>query len=60
MMEAMFEKIFPGNRCGGPSLLWVAGNTVLYYTAACVLLLVTLWIPASNTGKSARKHILIG
>ena len=51
MMEAMFEKIFPGNRCGGPTPQWVAGNTVLYYTAACAWFFITLWIPASNTGK---------
>jgi hypothetical protein len=50
-MQAFFEKLFPGDRSGGPTVLWVLGNTAIYYTISAILLFMTMWIPCGDTGK---------
>ena len=49
-MQAFFEKVLPGDRSGGPTVLWVLGNTVVYYLISAVLLFITMWIPGGDTG----------
>ncbi len=50
-MQAFFERVLPGNRYGGPTVLWVIGNTVVYYIISAIFLFATLWIPSSDTSK---------
>lgn len=51
-MQELFERVLPGNRHGGPSVLWVVANTVVYYIISGILLFATMWIPASDTSNS--------
>jgi hypothetical protein len=54
-MKAFFEKVLPGDRHKPPTYKWIFLNLAIYYPVSIVILLVTMWIPATDTGKFGRE-----